>query len=244
MPHFFIESKNVHNNRITISDAENYRHIAKSLRAKAGEKLLLIDENQIQYETIIKNINSKEIICEITNFYPSKRDLDFDLFLAQSPLRSDAQLTIMEKATELGVRAVYPIITDNCALADSVLVKKHEKWQKIMYEASKQCERAKVPVCYSPQKLNSLLESEKFDNILVLAERSEEISLKEYLNQNPIQKGEKVLIIIGPEGGFSQKEFEYFKSKKLSLITLGDLILKAETAVIVSLGNIIYEYKG
>ena len=243
MPHFFVGVNNIKDNFITISDAENYRHISKSLRAKIGEKLLLIDEGQIQYETVIKEINSKDIVCEIQKSYPSKRDLDFDLYLAQSPLRSDAQLTIMEKSTELGIRGVYPVITDNCALAKSVLTKKHEKWQKVMYEASKQCERAKIPTCYEPTTLEEVL-SKDFDKILVLAERSTEISLKDYLNQNPVKKGEKVLVIIGPEGGFSQKEFENFKGKNLPLITLGDLILKAETAVIVTLGNIVYEYKG
>ena len=243
MPHFFIESKNKEKDLITINETENYRHIAKALRARIGEELLLIDENQIQYETIIKNITSSEIICEIQKSYPSTRDLDFDLYLAQSPLRSDAQLTIMEKATELGVRAVYPIITDNCALNKSVLEKKHEKWQKVMYEASKQCERAIVPTCFEPTTLEKVLK-ENFDKILVLAERSTEISLKQYLTKNPIKKGEKVLAVIGPEGGFSQNEFAYFKSKNLPLISLGDLILKAETAIIVTLGDIIYEYQG
>ena len=243
MPHFFVKAENIDGNRIIITDNENYRHIAKSLRAKIGERLLLIDENQIQYETLITQINSKEIICEIENFYPSKRDLDFDLYLAQSPLRSDAQLTIMEKATELGVRGIYPVITDNCALAKSVLAKKHEKWQKIMYESSKQCERAKVPTCFDPTSLEVLLE-EDFDKIIVLAERSTEISLKQFLNQNPIKSGEKVLAIIGPEGGFSEREFKFFTKKSLPLISLGDLILRAETATIITLGNIIYEYQG
>ena len=243
MPHFFIESKTVIDNFAMISDAENYRHIAKALRARVGEKLLLIDENKIQYETIIDTIDSSKIMCKIENSYPSKRDLEFDLYLAQSPLRSDAQLTIMEKATELGARAVYPIITDNCALNKSVLEKKHEKWQKVMYEASKQCERAVVPTCFEPTTLENVLEND-FDKILVLAERSTEISLKQYLTKNPIKKGQKILAIIGPEGGFSQKEFDYFKSKKLPLISLGDLILKAETAVIVTLGDIVYEYQG
>ena len=243
MTHFFVDSKNKTNNTITINDSENYRHIARALRARIGENLLLIDENQIQYETIIKEINSSEIVCEIKNSYPSKRDLEFDLYLAQSPLRSDAQLTIMEKATELGARGVYPIITDNCALNKSVLEKKHEKWQKVMYEASKQCERAKVPTCFDPTTLEKVLEKD-FDKVLVLAERSTEISFKEYLRKNPIKKDEKVLVIIGPEGGFSQKEFDYFRSKSLPLISLGDLILKAETAVIVTLGSIVYEYQG
>lgn len=243
MPHFFIDSKNVNNKTIAISDNENYRHIAKSLRARIGEKLLLIDEKHIQYETLIQEINSKEIICEIQKSYTSKRDLDFDLYLVQSPLRSDAQLTIIEKATELGVRGVYPVITDNCAISKDVANKKVEKWQRIMYEASKQCERAKIPTCFEPSTLENVLNKE-FDQVLVLAERSTEISLKEYLNTNQIKKGEKILVVIGPEGGFSQREFDYFKSLNLPLITLGDLILKAETAVIVTLGNIIYEYKG
>lgn len=243
MPHFFIDSKNIANNEIIINDSENYRHIARALRARVGEKLLLIDEKQTQYETKIIEINSNEIVCEIKKSYISKRDLEFDLYLAQSPLRSDAQLTIMEKATELGVRGIYPIITDNCVLNKSVLEKKLEKWQKTMYEASKQCERAKIPTCFDPTSLEKVLEL-KFDKILLLAERSTEISLKQYLAKNPIKKGDKVLAIIGPEGGFSQAEFDYFKEKNLPLISLGDLILKAETAVIVTLGDIIYEYQG
>ena len=239
MPHFFINSNNKTDNKIVISDADNYRHIARSLRARCGEKLLLIDENQIQYETKISEINSKEVICEIEKSYLSKRDLEFDLYLAQSPLRSDAQLTIMEKATELGVRGVYPVFTDNCALK----INKQEKWQKVMFEASKQCERAKIPTCFAPTTFEEILQKD-FDKIIVLAERSTEKSLKQYLSENPIKKGEKILAIIGPEGGFSQKEFDYFRSKNLPLISLGDLILKAETAVIVTLGDIVYEYQG
>ena len=239
MPHFFIDSNNKTDNKIIISDADNYRHIARSLRARCGEKLLLIDENQIQYETKISEINSKEVICEIEKSYLSKRDLEFDLYLAQSPLRSDAQLTIMEKATELGVRGVYPIFTDNCALK----INKQEKWQKVMFEASKQCERAKIPTCFAPTTFEEILQKD-FDKIIVLAERSTEKSLKQYLSENPTKKGEKLLAIIGPEGGFSQKEFDYFRSKNLPLISLGDLILKAETAVIVTLGDIVYEYQG
>lgn len=239
MPHFFIDSNNKTDNKIVVSDADNYRHIARSLRARCGEKLLLIDENQIQYETKISEINSKEVICEIEKSYLSKRDLEFDLYLAQSPLRSDAQLTVMEKATELGVRGVYPVFTDNCALR----VNKQEKWQKVMFEASKQCERAKIPTCFAPTTFEELLQKD-FDTIIVLAERSTEKSLKQYLSENPTKKGEKILAIIGPEGGFSQKEFDFFKRKNLPLISLGDLILKAETAVIVTLGDIVYEYQG
>lgn len=244
MPHFFIGvgvngGNSIEPPEIVIRDTDNYRHIARSLRARVGEKLLLIDEGQIQYEVLITEINSKEIKCEIQKSYPSKRDLEFDLYLAQSPLRSDAQLTVMEKATELGVRAVYPVITDNCALK----IDKQEKWQRVMYEASKQCERAKIPTCHPITTIEEVLKQD-FDKIVVFAERSTEKSLKTYLRENPIKKGDKILVIIGPEGGFSEREFEFFRKQNLPLITLGDLILKAETAVITALGDIVYEYQG
>ena len=243
MPHFFIDSQNKTDNVITISDTENYRHIARALRARAGENLLLIDENQIQYETIITKITNNVIECEIQKFYPSKRDLEFDLYLAQSPLRSDSQLSVMEKATELGIRGVYPVLTDNCAVKKEVAVSKVEKWQKVMFEASKQCERAKIPTCFEVNNLENVIKMD-FNRVIVFGERSTEQSLKQYLSKNTVKKGEKILVVIGPEGGFSQREFEMFREKKLPIISLGDLILKADTAVTVALGDIIYEYQG
>lgn len=242
MPHFFINSNQVNNEMITVSDKENYQHIARSLRARVGEKLLLIDENKIQYETTIKNISSDEITAVIDKSYSSKRFLDIELYLAQSPLRSDAQNILIEKATELGVKGVYPVKTDNCALNNEIIDKKITKWQKIMYEASKQCERADIPTCFERITFDKLFSSEKFDKIYVFCERIANKTIRNSFKEDPIKKGEKVLAIIGPEGGFTQKEFDYFSDKKFEMLTLGDLILKAETAVTVALGNIIYEY--
>jgi 16S rRNA (uracil1498-N3)-methyltransferase len=242
MPHFFINSKQVKANIVTISDKENYRHIARALRSKIGENLLLIDENQIQYETKIVEISNSEILAEIEKSYKSKRFLDFDLYLAQSPLRSEAQDTVIEKATELGVSGVYPVLTDNCAVKKSVIEKKIEKWQKIMFESSKQCERAIVPTCFDLTNLEKLISTTRFDKIIVFCERIATKTIRDVFKSNPIQKGQKVLVVIGPEGGFSQREFEFFQKSNLEMLTLGDLILRAETAVVVAIGNIIYEY--
>ena len=242
MPHFFINSKQVVNNIVEVSDKENYQHIAKSLRTRVGETLLLIDENQIQYETTISEITNSKVITKVDKSYPSKRFLDFELYLAQSPLRSDAQGLIIEKATELGVVCVYPIITDNCALNKSVVEKKVSKWQRIMYESSKQCERAVVPTCYDATTLEKVLSENSFDKVIVFCERIADKTVRDSFKENPIKKGDKVLVVIGPEGGFSQKEFDSFREKSLEMLTLGDLILRAETAVVVALGNIIYEY--
>lgn len=242
MPHFFITSNSIKKGILTVSNEKNYKHIAKSLRAKTGEKFLFIDENQIQYEGIIQKISSTSIEVEILKSAKSNRKLDFALYLAQSPLRSDAQNSVIEKAAELGVSGIYPILTDNCTLNKAIINKKIPKWQKIAYEAAKQCERADIPTLFETISLKSLTEETGFHTILAFVERKENYNLKEFLRKTPIKKGEKILVIIGPEGGFSQNEFKFFERNKIPCLSLGKLILKAETAATVALGNIIYEY--
>lgn len=242
MPHFFINSGQITDNIVEIFDKENYNHIAKSLRAKTGEKLLLIDEAQIQYETLIKSITNSKIVALVEKSYPSKRFLDFTLDLAQSPLSNDGQNFIVEKATELGISHLIPVMTDFCTIKKSVIDKKIPKWQRIMYESSKQCERAIVPQCLDASTLEDIIENGGYNKIIVFCERIASKTLRESFKTSPIRPGDNILVIIGPEGGFSQKEFDYFKSKNLEMLTLGDLILRAETAVVAGLGNIIYEY--
>lgn len=242
MPHFFINTKNINNDLVTIDDKENYQHIARSLRAKIGEKLRMIDENRIQYEGKISEITKNSIEVVIEKKYPSENKLGFNLFLAQVPLRSDFQNLVMEKATELGVNGVYPVYSDNCSVAKSVIEKKLPKWQRIMYEASKQCERAFVPDCFELTTLEELLNNDKFDRIIAFCERDYKLSMKKYFSENPIKTDENILVIVGPEGGFTKREFELFEKSGIIMLSLGDMILKAETAVIVGLGNIIYEF--
>ena len=242
MPHFFINSRDINENKILINDIENVRHLAKSLRIKPGERVLLIDENRIQYETTVENVTNKDVIVRIEKSYPSERFLDFELYLAQSPLRNDGQSFIIEKSTELGVNGIYPVITDNCSVAKNIIEKKILKWQRIMYESSKQCERAVVPKCFDVSTIEKVLQENTFDKVIVFCERIAKKTIRDTFTENPINNGDKLLVILGPEGGFSQREFAYFKQKNLEMLTLGKLILRAETATVVGLGNIIYEF--
>ena len=171
MPHFFIKNENIVNDLVIIDDKENYQHIARSLRAKIGEKILMVNENRIKIEGKIVDITKADIKVQIEKKYPSENSLKFNLYLAQSPLRSDFQSLVIEKATELGVRGIYPTLTDNCSVAKNVIEKKIPKWQKIMYEASKQCERADIPQCFDLIKLEDVIKNEKFDKIIAFCER-------------------------------------------------------------------------
>ena len=229
MPHFLFETKNIIDNKIVIKDKELYNHLIKVRRTKIGENLLFLDENEIQYETILSLISSNEFVCEIQKSYQSNRKLDLNLYVAQSVLNSDDQTSSIQKATELGVKGIIPLHTDNCAVKESFIKNKIDKWQKIAIESVKQCERADIPQVYDLAKLEEIIKI--FDYVIVFAERDTDITFFDYVRENKIENDKKILVVIGPEGGFSQREFDFFKEKKLPLITLGNLIYRADTAL-------------
>ena len=237
MPHFLINLTNIENNLIIIDNKEDYHHLTRVLRIKTGQPLTLIDEHENEYQTIIKTINSNSITCEIEKQYKSFRKLDFQLDLVQSVLNSDSQNFLIQKATELGVNAIIPLYTDNCAVKKELISKRLDKWKKIAFEAFKQCERANIPQIKDYKTLKEL-DFKQYDKVIACAEKHADSNFKKALNG---RKYGKILLIVGCEGGFSEKEFEFFEKNNISKVTLGNLILKAETAVIAGVSNLIYE---
>jgi len=241
MPHFFITTSDVNKDIITISDKENFHHIAKVLRAKIGETLLLVDENQTQYKVEIKKLDSKAITTKVIEISKSNHSLNLELYLAQSVLKTDAQNLVIQKATELGVKGIIPVISDNCVIKESIVHDKIAKWQKIANEAVKQCERTDFPEILSPTKLKDIIKSDDYQIKIACIERSTTQTLKACLqNLNEFQN-KKILVIIGPEGGFSANEINLLEHANVYKVSLGNLILRAETAVISALSNVIYE---
>lgn len=242
MPHFFISSSDVKQDIATISDNENFHHIVKVLRAKIGETLLLIDENRTQYKVEVKNIDSHSVTTKVVETSKSSSYLDLNLFLVQSVLKTDAQNFVMQKATELGVKGIIPIITDNCVIKPSVVDSKIAKWQKIANEAVKQCERSDFPEIQARSTLKDILDSNDFDIKIACVERDQTTTLKSCLNKIDMSSNPKIAVIIGPEGGFSAAELKLLQEHaNVHKVSLGKLILRAETAVVCALSNIIYE---
>lgn len=242
MPHFFISTSDINQDIITISDSENFHHIAKVLRAKIGETLLLVDENRTQYKVEVKSIEKKSITTKVVETAKSDNILGLQLYLAQSVLKTDAQNLVVQKATELGIKGIIPLTTDNSVIKPSVVHDKLPKWQKIANEAVKQCERVDFLSIQEPMTLKEILESNDFDIKIACVEREAPQTLKACLQTIKSKaKSAKIAVIIGPEGGFSAKEFELLKHADIHCASLGKLILRAETAVISALSNIIYE---
>ncbi|MDD3238159.1 MAG: RsmE family RNA methyltransferase [Candidatus Gastranaerophilales bacterium] len=239
MPHFIINSTAVEGCYIRVSGKELYNHIAKAMRVKEGETLMFIDENEVQYKTLVDKISSSEIYTKVVDSYPSFRKLDVDITLAQAVLKPDAQFLAIQKATELGVKNILPLVTDNCVVRESIIKAKAEKWQKIALESVKQCERADIPVVLPYEKLNKDFFDKEYKYI-AFVERDADYSLKEFFNLTEINKESKIVIIIGPEGGFSQREFDLFKELEIPQVSLGNLIYRADTACTVAVANVLF----
>jgi len=94
-----------------------------------------------------------------------------------------------------------------------------------------------LPIQIFDELINNL---KKYDYVIAFVEKNSSLTLKNYLNENKIDKKKKILAIIGPEGGFSDREFKTFEQKKIPMITLGNLIYKADTAMVVALSTLIY----
>ncbi len=243
MPQFPIKKSDINNNIVTISDKNLIKHIVNVLRLKAQDELLLLDENEIAYKTKILETLKDKITAEILSFEQSKRKLHFQLDLVQCVLKSGAMEVVVQKITELGVKNLFalPSFRSVPKYNSKDAAGKVEKWLKICDESCKQCERADKPSVHYIEKFEKLSElSKNYDLVIACVERSSDKTLKDVLRK--ASKHEKILVIIGPEGGFETKEIEFFKQNNFECVSISDLIYRAETAAIAALAGVVYEY--
>ena len=233
MPRFFhkITSDN------PIIDGENARHIIKSLRMSVGEAVTICD-NGMDYFCEITDINGQHVSLKIINKTPCENEPSVCVTLFQALPKADKMELIIEKAVELGVNEIVPIITERCISRPdaSSITKKTERWNKISAAACKQSERGYlVPVreAFSLENAANIIKS--FDRTLLFYENGG-------LAIDEIIKGSEksICIIIGPEGGFNETEVEKLTSKGAKKATLGRRILRTETAGIAALSVIMH----
>ena len=241
MPHFFIKSDNIKNNVVSIYEKDLLKHLVLSLRLKIGEKIKFIDENETSYECIVVNVSKTFVEAKIENLYKSKRKLGYELCLVQSVLKPEAQALLISNATQCGVSKIYPVISENCAVSEKNLKDKIKKWEKISNEAAKQCERANFTCIEDIRDIKTVFENFKKENILIFAEKYENIELDDVIKN--VDKDSAIAVGIGPEGGFSEVEFSYFIENNFNLISLGSLIFKAPNAAVAGISNIVTRLK-
>ncbi len=234
MPVFFIHSTQVEDERVIIVDPL-FSHLSKSLRTRVGDPLILNDERGRRYHTTILQITKHVIHSKILCIQEPTPSSTPSITLAQALLKGEKMGWVIQKATELGIQNFAPLITERVIprVSSKNSASYQERWERIALEAAQQSERRNVPMILPIQMFEEFLQREDEGVTIMLAERQENISLSKIPLPSDIQGG--ITVVVGPEGGWTKEELQTAQSRGYSCATLGQGILRAETASLASL---------
>jgi 16S rRNA (uracil1498-N3)-methyltransferase len=230
MRRFFIDRKDI-NGKTLIIRGEEAHHIKDVIRLGVGDRFLGFDGKGNTYTLRIVKLKNY-IEAEIEKITAKEFNMPKILLACALPRKNKIE-HIIEKATELGVAEIIPVITARTIVkvSDKDRPAKVKRWEKIALEASKQCARNTLPRIYEPVKfkeavkiINDLGYKKKI--IPCLCEGSR------YLNEVVPRGAEGAAVVIGPEGGFTEEEIGIAKAIGFETVSLGPLILKVDTACI------------
>ena len=242
MSKFYVKENQINNDKIHIL-GEDVNHIANVLRMKKEDEVQICNqETGENYITKIISFSKDEIECEIVKKIIETVESNVDITLFQGIPKFDKMELIIQKNTEVGVKKIVPVLMERTVvkLDEKTANKKIERWQKIAEVAAKQSMRDIIPEIENIIKLQDITKQD-YDVVLVAYENEEKNMLKQELKKLQGKDRYKIAIVIGPEGGISEKEIEILKNMGASFVSLGKRILRTETAGIVMSGNIMYE---
>lgn len=241
MHRFFINKKNIKDNSVII-DGEDVKHIKNVLRLKEGEEVVVCDGESSDYLITIETINKNEVIGTIKEAYPSKGEPPLDIILYQGLPKSSKMDLIIQKAVEIGIKEIIPIITERSVVKiedNKKEQKKLERWNRISLEASKQCKRGIVPKVNNVINFKELINRISDNGVTIVPYENEgKRGLKDLLKNI---NSKVINIVIGPEGGFEESEIDDLIKSKANIVSLGPRILRTETAGFTTLAIILYE---
>ena len=229
MHRFFADENGVVNGAAAL-DALDAQHAVRVLRLTAGDEVELMDAGR-RYAAAIEAAGPDGVRVRITRVLPSTEPR-VRVTLFQGLPKAEKMELIVQKCTELGVYEVQPVAMERCVaqIKDKDAEKKRERWQKIAREAAKQCGRAQVPQVHAPATLAQLAQAlSGMDLLMVPWEDARDGSIRNALEKLP-EGAARIGIVIGPEGGMSEKEARCLEDFGGKLVTLGARILRTETA--------------
>lgn len=206
-------------------DLRNCHYLLNVLRVKKGRIIIVFNGDGNDYKAEIVHIQKKQIEVVIQSQYVPFTESPLFIELAQGISHSDTMDYILQKAVELGVKRIIPLITDRSAK----IRQRFLHWEKIVISACEQSGRAQIPKINKPQHLNNWL-LQKRDGISFVCDLSHQKTLSNF-SKNIKQ----VTILIGPEGGFSKAEIQQAVANHFIRLYLGPRILRTETATVAAL---------
>lgn len=217
--------------RLTLP-AQASLHVGQVLRMQPGEKLILFSGDNYEYEAIIEEVHKKKVLISLLSKSCQSRESFQNIHLVQALAKGSRMETVIQKAVELGVSSITPVITAHCAVRidKEKLLKKRELWQAIAISACEQCGRNKIPPINEPLPLSSWLNTKSSMQHFVLAPGSNQ-TLRHYY----AARDQDCTLIIGPEGGLSQNELALLFQENCYPLSVGPRILRTETAAIAAI---------
>lgn len=213
--------------------AEQANYVTRVLRLRNGRELILFDGHGGEYRAIIESASKSELIVSLGEQSTDDRESPLDLHLVQCVSKGERMDLVVQKSTELGVRRITPLLSEYSVikLDNNRAEKRREHWQKIAISACEQSGRNRPPVIDVPQVLNGWVEQTASENAskLVLIPGADK-----QLADIPMPAG-KMMLLIGPEGGLSDIEYEMADQAGFIGISLGPRVLRTETAALVAL---------
>lgn len=222
---FYINPSNIQNKIFSLCEKESY-HAAKVLRLKLGDTIVLVDGKSQGYFGLIEEIKSKVITGSIKKTLKNFGENQNIINISPGLLKKNRFEILLEKATELGVKEIHPIIMER-SVKTSINI---DRCNKILISAAKQSRRSFFPILHQPKDLQTLLNSNEGFKYYA-CHLNADFTLFSYKSALRYPSN----VIIGPEGGFSKTETNIMKNKRVSFFHLGNRRLRAETAAISSI---------
>ena len=241
---FFVNDEQINGKEINII-GNDVNHIKNVLRLEVGEDICICNkESSKSFKSKIINIDNNQIISEVLEGIFETTETNTYIHIFQGLPKSDKLEWIIEKATEIGVKEITPVIMKRTIvkLDDKDKTKKVDRWQKIAEVAAKQSKRDSILKVNNKINFKNIFEKvQEYDILLVAYENEVNNTLKSVLNILENRKNVKIAVIIGPEGGIDESEIEICNVNNVIPVTLGKRILRTETAPLVIASNILYE---
>lgn len=241
MYQFFVEDAQISEKDVII-EGSDVNHIKNVLRMKCGEKVRISSASGRNFYCSIAEISGELVRADILEELEDNTELPNKIYLFQGLPKSDKMELIIQKAVELGVYEIIPVSMKNCVvkLDDKKAASKVARWQEIAKSAAKQSKRSLIPEVGLPMSYKLAVERAKeLDVVLVPYENERGMQATREV-MAAIKPGQSIGIFIGPEGGFDSSEVAFVR-EDAHLISLGNRILRTETAGLATLAMLIYQ---
>lgn len=225
--------------KITGSDAHHLMHV---MRAKAGQLVTVVDDNGQVAAMEMVAFSDSAVTLQLKEHLAADTESPLKIMLAQCLLKADKMDMVVQKAVELGAFGVIPISSQNCVARYDAKkgAARKDRWQKIADEAAKQCGRTALlkvrPIVTLGQFIADMQATDS--SLVFFYENENEQSAKAYLRS---LKAKQIVLLVGPEGGFSLDEAKLIEEAGGKSVTLGPRILRAETAALTAIAVTQYE---